>query len=87
MGKFFFLNFNDTSDVLSLTRRTACPAPPHDMKAIVYLCTSTLRRMNKYAPQSGENAAAARDGFTGANTPVLSVSANYLWHSALCFSA
>lgn len=65
MGKFFFLNFNDTSVVLFHTVRTACPAPPHDRKAIVYLCTSTIRRMNKYAQQNGENAAVAREGCCG----------------------
>lgn len=65
MGKFFFLIFNVSSDVLSLTRRTACPAPPHDRKAIVYLCTSTIRRMNKYAQQNGENAAVACEGCCG----------------------
>lgn len=65
MGKFFFLIFNVSSDVLSLTRRTACPAPPHDRKAIVYLCTSTIRWMNKYAQQNGENAAVACEGCCG----------------------
>ena len=65
MGKFFFLNFNDTSVVLFHTVRTACHAPPHGMTHIAYLCNDAFHVMNKYAPQSGENAAVARDGCCG----------------------
>ena len=62
MGKFFFLNFNDTSVVLFHTVRTACHAPPHGMTHIAYLCNDALHVMNKYAQQNGENAAVAREG-------------------------
>lgn len=65
MGKFFFLIFNVSSDVLSLTRRTACHAPPHGMTHIAYLCNDALHVMNKYAQQNGENAAVAREGCCG----------------------
>lgn len=49
MGKFFFLNFNDTSVVLFHTVRTACHAPPHGMTHIAYLCNDAFHVMNKYA--------------------------------------
>lgn len=65
MGKFFFLNFNDTSVVLFHTVRTACHAPPHGMTHIAYLCNDALHVMNKYAQQNGENAAVAREGCCG----------------------
>ena len=65
MGKFFFLIFNVSSDVLSLTVRTACHAPPHGMTHIAYLCNDALHVMNKYAQQNGENAAVAREGCCG----------------------
>lgn len=65
MGKFFFLIFNVSSDVLSLTRRTACHAPPHGMTHIAYLCNDAFHVMNKYAQQNGENAAVAREGCCG----------------------
>lgn len=65
MGKFFFLNFNDTSVVLFHTVRTACHAPPHGMTHIAYLCNDAFHVMNKYARQNGENAAVAREGCCG----------------------
>lgn len=65
MGKFFFLNFNETSVVLFHTVRTACHAPPHGMTHIAYLCNDALHVMNKYAQQNGENAAVAREGCCG----------------------
>lgn len=65
MGKFFFLNFNDTSVVLFHTVRTACHAPPYGMTHIAYLCNDVLHVMNKYALQNDENAAVAREGCCG----------------------
>lgn len=65
MGKFFFLIFNVSSDVLFHTVRTACHAPPHGMTHIAYLCNDALHVMNKYAQQNDENAAVAREGCCG----------------------